>query len=92
MPLAVLERSLEVLDLAAATVVRGNPNSLSDAGVAALCARTCAEGAYLNVVINLKSLTDASWVRATREKAVALRRRAVARSAEILAEVGAELG
>ena len=68
-PLSVLERSLEVLALAEATVRQGNPNSASDAGVAALCARTCAEGAYLNVRINLKSLIDAAWVAKTKEKA-----------------------
>jgi glutamate formiminotransferase/formiminotetrahydrofolate cyclodeaminase len=91
-PLTVLERSLEVLDLAELTARQGNPNSASDAGVAALCARTCAEGAYLNVVINLKSLTDAAWVGATRTRAEELRKRAVERAAAILAEVEAKIG
>ena len=91
-PLSVLERSLEVFDLAEQTVRSGNPNSVSDAGVAALCARTCAEGAYLNVVINLKSLTDAAWVEAVRRRAVQARARAVERAAMILAEVEKTIG
>lgn len=91
-PLSVLERSLEVLDLAEETVRGGNPNSVSDAGVAALCARTCAEGAYLNVVINLKSLADAAWVESTRERAARARAKAVERAAEILAQAEQKIG
>jgi glutamate formiminotransferase/formiminotetrahydrofolate cyclodeaminase len=37
---------------------KGNPNSVSDAGVGALCARSAVYGAYLNVKINASSLTD----------------------------------
>ena len=88
----MLERSLEVFALAEQAVAQGNPNSVSDAGVAALCARTCAEGAYLNVVINLKSLTDAAWVESTRAKAAELRRRAVERAAGVLAEAEKKIG
>jgi glutamate formiminotransferase/formiminotetrahydrofolate cyclodeaminase len=61
-PLAVLERTLPVLDLAREVAMKGNPNSLSDAGVAALAARTAAEGAYYNVLINLNNLDgDDAW-------------------------------
>ena len=86
-PLSVLERSLEVCDLAEEAARLGNPNSVSDAGVAALCARACAEGAWLNVGINLKSLTDADWVAQTRGKAADLRARVAARVEAILKEV-----
>lgn len=57
-PLGVLERSVAALRLAHVAGERGNPNSVSDAGVAALCGIACAEGAYYNVRINLKSLTS----------------------------------
>ena len=40
----------------------GNPNSISDAGVAALCIRTAVMGAYLNVKINCKDLKDKKFV------------------------------
>ena len=44
--------------LVEAVIERGNPNSLSDAGVAAQMARAGLEGAYLNVGINLAGMTD----------------------------------
>jgi glutamate formiminotransferase/formiminotetrahydrofolate cyclodeaminase len=40
----------------------GNPNSISDAGVAALCIRTAVMGAFLNVKINCKDLKDKKFV------------------------------
>jgi glutamate formiminotransferase/formiminotetrahydrofolate cyclodeaminase len=57
-PLAVLERALAALTAARVTAEHGNPASVSDAGVAAACALAAAEGAALNVEINLPSLTD----------------------------------
>jgi len=44
--------------LAARAARDGNPSSASDAGVAGACAMAAAEGASLNVRINLPSLTD----------------------------------
>jgi glutamate formiminotransferase/formiminotetrahydrofolate cyclodeaminase len=55
-PLEVLERSVEALSLALVAATDGNPNSVSDAGVAGICALAAAEGASLNVRINLGSL------------------------------------
>ena len=57
-PLQVMKISLESMDLIETLVKKGNPNSISDVGVAALCARTAVIGAYLNVVINSKDYTD----------------------------------
>lgn len=39
----------------------GNPNSLSDIGVGVLCIKTAVRGAWLNVLINAKSLDDTVW-------------------------------
>ena len=55
-PLATAEACLEVLELAARAAQLGNPQAITDAGVAGLLARAGAEGALLNVQINLKSL------------------------------------
>ena len=41
----------------------GNPNSVSDAGVGALCVRTAVYGAYLNVRINAGGLSDKEFSR-----------------------------
>lgn len=68
-PLGVLERTVRAAELAREVVEHGNRNSLSDAGVAALAARACAEGAYYNVLINLAGLDDAEWASAARERA-----------------------
>ena len=57
-PLATAETALKVLDLALTAAKKGNPAAVSDAGVAALLARTAVEGAALNVKINLSSLKD----------------------------------
>ncbi|HOX45036.1 MAG TPA: glutamate formimidoyltransferase [Myxococcota bacterium] len=71
-PLSLLGRMPEVLALAAQAGEQGNQNSLSDAGVAVLCARAAAEGAYYNVVINLAGVSDAAWRAATLAEARAL--------------------
>lgn len=88
-PLGVLTRSLTVLDLAAVAVARGLRSSLSDAGVAALTALACAEGAYYNVRINLKGLADSDFTRTARAEADAslgeARRRAQAIAGEVAA-------
>ncbi len=55
-PLEVLTGCARLLELAAEMAASGNPNSLSDAGVAVWCARASAEGAYYNVLINLPAL------------------------------------
>jgi len=52
-PLRVLERTAKVMPLIA-VAARGNKNARSDAGVGALTARACAEGAWYNVCINLQ--------------------------------------
>lgn len=60
-PLSVLEKSLEIAELAALVTQKGNQNSLSDAGVAGLCAQVAAEGALYNVLINLQGVQDKQW-------------------------------
>ena len=57
-PLEILEGCGKLIELATEAATSGNPNSLSDAGVAVWCARTCAEGAYYNVLINLPGIGE----------------------------------
>jgi glutamate formiminotransferase/formiminotetrahydrofolate cyclodeaminase len=61
-PLKVMKISLQCFEIITAMVKRGNPNSLSDAGVGALALRSGIMGAYLNVKINASSLEDKSYV------------------------------
>ena len=50
------------LSLAAAMASDGNPNSVTDAGVGAMCLRTAVLGAVLNARINCGDLEDADYV------------------------------
>jgi glutamate formiminotransferase/formiminotetrahydrofolate cyclodeaminase len=68
-PLSVLEKTIEAVKISKVVAEDGNQNSLSDAGVSALMARAGAHGAYYNVLINLRSLTDKKWAEAVRKKA-----------------------
>ena len=86
-PLEVLERTLEAAELAAAMVADGNPNSLSDAGVAGLCAVTAAKGAYYNVQINLAGMEDEDFAAECRERAAEFLARTVSATDAIEAQV-----
>jgi glutamate formiminotransferase/formiminotetrahydrofolate cyclodeaminase len=61
-PYTVMQKSLEAMHLAKVMVEKGNPNSVSDAGVAALCARSAVMGAHLNVKINASGVEDKAWI------------------------------
>ncbi len=60
-PFEVMKVAFQSLEVIAAMAEIGNPNSLSDAGVGALCARTAVYGAYLNVRINARSLANKTY-------------------------------
>jgi glutamate formiminotransferase/formiminotetrahydrofolate cyclodeaminase len=61
-PFKVMQLSLDSMEVIRAMAEKGNPNSVSDAGVGALCARSAVMGAYLNVKINASALSDKSYV------------------------------
>jgi len=65
-PLDVLKMVPDALAAALAVAQRGNKNSASDAGVAAGALRTAAEGAWLNVRINLAGIFDEDFKRRVR--------------------------
>lgn len=89
-PLAVLERAVLALDCAE-LALRGNSNARSDAGVAVLMARAAAEGAYCNVSINLKGLTDHAARAALQQRADAAMQQILERGERLSAGVRAEL-
>jgi glutamate formiminotransferase/formiminotetrahydrofolate cyclodeaminase len=82
-PLDVLEGTIRALELALRVAKEGNPNSVSDAGVAGACALAAAEGAALNVRINAPSLTD----RSVADEFLARQSRALDRAQELAAKV-----
>ena len=84
-PMRCLELALESFDLLEAMVERGNPNSVTDAAVGALCARSAALGAALNVEINAQGLKDQAKAAEFKAKAAELSAQAQARETAILA-------
>jgi glutamate formiminotransferase/formiminotetrahydrofolate cyclodeaminase len=69
-PLLVLEKTVKAIEMAEIVASKGNPNTLSDAGVAGLTARAAADGALYNVLINLQSLSDEAFTTAIRQRAL----------------------
>ena len=57
-PFNVMQTIFESLELIKQMTENGNPNSITDAGVAMLCARSGIIGAFLNVKINASGIND----------------------------------
>ena len=75
-PFQVMETACDSLEVMEAMVREGIPNSLSDAAVGVLCAKTAVTGAYLNVRINAKDLKDEKFVEDILDRAAKIHRRA----------------
>ncbi|WP_346859933.1 glutamate formimidoyltransferase [uncultured Draconibacterium sp.] len=83
-PLKVMQLASDSLEVMQAMAEFGNPNSVSDAGVGALCARTAVEGAYLNVKINAAGFNDKVFLEGALSKAEELLKSAKEKEAAIL--------
>lgn len=84
-PLRTMEVCVASMALMKAMAETGLQASVSDAGVGALCARTGAFGAYLNVRINCAGLEDEAFKLEVLAKAEALKAEAEAQEAEVMA-------
>lgn len=67
-PLKVAQAAVEVAHLTLPAAEKGNPNGVSDAGVAVLLADAAAQSAALNVKINLSWIDDQEFNRAAWEQ------------------------
>lgn len=90
-PLEVMKSALASMDVIFAMAEQGNPSSVSDAGVGALCARSAVLGAHLNVRINCAALKDKAFVQQLLATAAELERQAIAKEQEILALVSSKI-
>ena len=90
-PFKTMEKSFAVFELCRQMVLQGNPNSVTDAGVGALAARSAVLGACLNVRINASSLKDRDFAENILAKAQTLAQQAQETEAEILALVNDKL-
>jgi glutamate formiminotransferase/formiminotetrahydrofolate cyclodeaminase len=82
-----MEVSYKVFDLVEAMAQEGNPNSVSDAGVGALAARSAVLGAFLNVKINAAGLKDRAVAESLIKQASEIAEKAQQREQMVLAIV-----
>jgi formiminotetrahydrofolate cyclodeaminase len=62
-PQLVCQHSLQLLGYSKTLIVKGNPNAISDAGVAAFLADAAMAGGLLNIGINLAAVTDKTFAK-----------------------------
>lgn len=83
-PFRVMQKSLESMEIIKTMVEIGNPNSVTDAAVGGLCARTAVMGAYLNVKINATGIDDKLFAEEKLKAGAEIEAKAIAMEAEIL--------
>ena len=83
-PFKVMETAYASMQVIKAMVIEGNPNSVTDAGVGALCARAAVIGAFMNVRINAGGYKDKDFVNDIIAKGKAIEDKTIALEAEIL--------
>jgi len=86
-PMKVAQIAHDALELASDMAQDGNPNSVTDAGVGAMCLRTAVMGAVLNARINCGDLEDKAYVQAIEARCADLVESAQRQEAAILATV-----
>jgi glutamate formiminotransferase/formiminotetrahydrofolate cyclodeaminase len=82
-PYKVMQLALESMELMKVMVEQGNPNSVTDAAVGALCARTAVIGAFMNVRINASGYNDKAFINDIISKGKDLQEKAIALEDEI---------
>jgi glutamate formiminotransferase/formiminotetrahydrofolate cyclodeaminase len=91
-PFKVMQLANDSFEIIKAMAEEGNPNSASDAGVAALCARSAVIGAFLNVKINCGSYNDKEFVADILTKGQQIVDNAISQENEILKVVNHKIG
>lgn len=91
-PLQVMKYAIDALAIVKIAAEKGNKNSITDAGVAAILLHAAAEGAALNVLVNLRSIGDAEFVNVKSGEVRTLQRMSKNMMEEIMELVKVELG
>jgi glutamate formiminotransferase/formiminotetrahydrofolate cyclodeaminase len=90
-PFRTMQKSYESFEIIRAMVETGNPNSVTDAGVGALCVRSAVIGAYLNVKVNGAGFKDKVFLDEIMKQAEELVQKAKTAEDEILTAVNAKI-
>ncbi len=91
-PFQVMQTAYDSLEVIRAMVESGNPNSVTDAGVGALCARSAVMGAFMNVRINATGYDDKAFVQEILAKGKELENKAIQAETDILKTVNEKIG
>jgi glutamate formiminotransferase/formiminotetrahydrofolate cyclodeaminase len=86
-----MQAAFNVFELCKAMTEIGNPNSVTDAGVGALCARSAVIGAFYNVKINCGGYKDKTFVDDIVAKGNAIQAKAIEIEQEIMDIVEAKI-
>ncbi len=90
-PFVTMEKAFASMEIIKAMAEVGNPNSVTDAGVGALCARSAVMGAFLNVKINASGLKDKDFANEIIAKGAAIEQKAKDTETEILQIVNGKI-
>jgi len=90
-PFRVMETAYNSMEVMKAMAEFGNPNSVTDAGVGALCARTAVLGAFMNVKINAGDLEDKDFVSDILAKGNDIQEKTMALETEIRAVIESKI-
>ncbi len=91
-PFRVMQSAFKAFDILEAMAEKGNPNSVSDAGVGALAVRSAIRGAWLNVRINAKGLKDSEFLNTILNEGTGLVNKSDQRESQILEIVEKKIG
>jgi glutamate formiminotransferase / formiminotetrahydrofolate cyclodeaminase len=91
-PFKVMQASYDSMQVIKAMAETGNPSSVSDAGVGALCARSAVIGAFMNVRINAGGYDDKNFVADVINRGKEIENKAIVLETEILNIVNGKIG
>jgi glutamate formiminotransferase/formiminotetrahydrofolate cyclodeaminase len=86
-PFRTAELAFESMEVMAKMVEIGNPNSITDAGVGVLCARTAVLGAAMNVRINASGIKDKTFTEDLINRVNEIEKKAEAMEAEVRLQI-----
>ena len=90
-PFEVMKICYNSMEVIKAMAESGNPNSITDAGVGAICASAAIGGAFLNVKINASGITDNVFARKLITEGNVIQEKAKVLEAEILQIVNSKI-
>ena len=91
-PFKVMQTVYDSMEVIKAMVINGNPNSVTDAGVGALCARSAVMGAFMNVRINAVDYKDKTFTEDMISRGTVIQNNTIALESEILKLVNEKIG